>query len=171
MARGTHRRSGRSPAVGLRALPLLAAAVWAGIAASPELASASPEPASAGRARERQSFEAVCGKCHNLQLVADTPRDLDAWQDTVQKMADRGAHGTDAQFDDVMAYLHRNLTTIDVNTADADELATVLDVPDATANAIVTRRTARKFSGLDDLKSVPGVDPSVLDAKARLIFF
>jgi hypothetical protein len=29
----------------------------------------------------------------------------------------------------------------------------------------------RKFNGLADLKSVPGVDASTVDAKARLIFF
>jgi competence protein ComEA len=142
-------------------LPMMVATVWAGdVAASPP-----------NQARERRSLEAVCGKCHNLQLVADTPRDFDAWQDTVQKMVDRGAHGTDAQFDDVMDYLHRNLTTINANTADSDELGIVLGVPDAIANAIIARRTTRKFSDLNDLKTVPGMDVSALDAKARLIFF
>jgi competence protein ComEA len=95
----------------------------------------------------------------------------DAWHDTVQSMVDRGATGTDQQFADVMDYLHRTMTTIDVNTADADELQIVLQVPEATTQAILARRSTQKFTGLADLKSVPGVDAAALDAKARLIFF
>ncbi len=82
----------------------------------------------------------------------------EAWHDTVQTMVDRGASGTDAQFDDVMDYLHRTMTTINVNAADVGELEIVLDVNEATAKAIVARRNSRKFSGLADLKSVAGVD-------------
>ena len=121
--------------------------------------------------RESQSLKAVCGKCHNLQLVMDTPRSYDDWHDTVQQMVDRGASGTDEQFDDIMDYLHRTITTINVNTALADELEIVLNVSATTAQAIIARRSTQKFTGLADLKSVSGVDASALDAKARLIFF
>lgn len=95
----------------------------------------------------------------------------DAWHDTVQKMIDRGAVGTDEQLEDIMDYLHRTMTTINVNTADVDELAIVLDVSDSIARAIVTRRGERKFSDLADLKSIQGIDASAMDARARLIFF
>ena len=70
-----------------------------------------------------------------------------------------------------MDYLHRTMTTIDVNAAHADELEIVLNVPEAAAQAIIARRSMQKFTGLADLKSVPGVDASTVDAKARLIFF
>jgi competence protein ComEA len=122
-------------------------------------------------ARESQSFKAVCAKCHNLQLVMDTPRSYDDWHDTVQQMVDRGASGTDEQFDDIMDYLHRTMTTINVNTAAADELEIVLNVPEPTAQAIITRRSTQRFTGFADLKSVPGMDASKVDAKARFIFF
>jgi DNA uptake protein ComE-like DNA-binding protein len=94
-----------------------------------------------------------------------------AWHDTVQNMMDRGATGTDQQFADVMDYLRRTMTTIDVNTADADELQIVLHVPRSTAQAILARRSTQKFTGLADLKSVSGVDASTLEAKAKLTFF
>jgi DNA uptake protein ComE-like DNA-binding protein len=71
----------------------------------------------------------------------------------------------------VMDYLHRTMTTIDVNSADADELEIVLNVPEATAQAIVNRRKTRKFTGLADLKSIAGVDAPTVDSRARLIFF
>jgi competence protein ComEA len=122
-------------------------------------------------AREQRSLEIVCGKCHSLELVMDTPMGYDNWHDTVQKMVDQGADGTDDQFDDVMDYLHRTMTTIDVNHAEVGELEIVLDVPEAVATAIIARRAARKFADLADLKSVPGVDGPTLDGKARLIFF
>jgi len=122
-------------------------------------------------ASEKKSLEAVCTKCHNLQLVMDTPKSVDEWQDTLQAMVDRGAHGTDSQFDDIMDYLHRTTTTINVNTADADELRLVLNVSDGVANAIVTRRAAKKIRDLNDLKTVSGVDAAALDTKARFIFF
>jgi len=120
---------------------------------------------------EGVSLQAVCGKCHKLQIVMDTPMSYDAWHDTVQKMIDRGAVGTDEQLEDIMDYLHRTMTTINVNTADVDELAIVLDVSDTVARAIVTRRDKQRFTDLADLKSVPGIDASAMDARARLIFF
>ena len=122
-------------------------------------------------ARESRSVKAVCARCHNLQIVMDTPMSFDAWHDTVQNMMDRGATGTDQQFADVMDYLHRTMTTIDVNTADADELQIVLRVPEAAAQAILARRSTQKFTSVADLESVPGVDASAVEAKARLIFF
>jgi competence protein ComEA len=135
------------------------------------LCAAAQRPPDPSLARESQSLKAVCAKCHNLQLVMDTPRSYDDWHDTVQQMVDRGANGTDEQFDDIMDYLHRTVTTINVNTAVADELKIVLKVPETTAQAIIARRSTQKFTGLADLKSVPGVDASTVDAKARLIFF
>jgi competence protein ComEA len=122
-------------------------------------------------AREARSVQTVCARCHNLQIVMDTPMSYDAWHDTVQTMVDRGASGTDEQFDDIMDYLHRTMTTINVNAADADELEIVLNLPETAAKAIIARRSTRKFTDLADLKSVAGVDASTVDAKARLIFF
>jgi competence protein ComEA len=156
---------GRPVGIPLSAGLLLVAAL---VAAARAGAVAPPPP---DLAREGQSLKAVCAKCHNLQIVMDTPRSYDDWHDTVQQMVDRGASGTDEQFDDIMDYLHRTITTINVNTALADELEIVLNVSATTAQAIIARRSTQKFTGLADLKSVSGVDASALDAKARLIFF
>jgi DNA uptake protein ComE-like DNA-binding protein len=86
-------------------------------------------------------------------------------------MVDHGARGTDDQYDDIMDYLHRTITTIDVNSADTDELQIVLNVSEATAAAIVARRETKKIANLADLKSIFGVDAATVDAKARMIFF
>ena len=106
-----------------------------------------------------------------MQMVTDTPRDWDAWHDTVQKMIDRGARGTPDEFDLVMDFLFQNVTPIDVNHADPGSLMGILHTSQQTADAIIARRTARPFKDLVDLESVPGLDKTVLEAKKRMIFF
>jgi competence protein ComEA len=155
----------------LRPAALLASAVLMASAALAAALAADSAAQAPQLEREAQSLQAVCGKCHNLQIVMNTPRSLDDWRDTMQKMVDRGASGTDEQYDDILDYLHRTMTTIDVNSADADELATVLGASGATVKLIIVRRSTKKFVDLADLKSIPGVDAATLDAKAKLIFF
>jgi hypothetical protein len=138
---------------------------------SPALSAAGAGTRAPDAAQELESLKKVCAKCHNLEIVMDTPKSYGDWHDTVQAMVDRGATGTTEQFEDIMDYLHRTMTTIDVNSADADELEIVLNVSQPVAQAILARRTAKRFTGLADLKSVPGIDASSLDSKARLLFF
>jgi hypothetical protein len=114
----------------------------------------------------------ICSSCHGMQLVTDTPRDYDAWHDTVQKMIDRGARGTPEEFDLVMDFLFQNMTPVDVNHADPETLMSTLHAPQVAAAAIVARRTSRPFKDLADLEnSVTSLDKAVLDAKKRMIFF
>lgn len=144
---------------------------WLLAAVIPLRASAADAEGGRSLAQEYHSLQMVCSQCHVLELVRDTPRSYDAWHDTVQSMVDRGATGTDQQFADVMDYLHRTLTTIDVNNADVDELQIVLGVSDEVAKAIIKRRSRRKFASLADLETVAGKNAAALKAKARLIFF
>ena len=114
----------------------------------------------------------VCAGCHGMQLVTDTPRDYDAWHDTVQKMIDRGARGTPDEFDLVMDYLFQNMTPIDVNHADAETLMAVLHTSQTVAGAIVARRASRPFKDLAELEgTIQGLDKTMLDTKKRMIFF
>ena len=107
-----------------------------------------------------------------MQLVTDTPRDYDAWHETVQNRIDRGARGTQEEFGLVMDYLFQNMTPVDVNHADADMLMGVLHSDEKTAQAIIARRTKRPFKDLADLvKSVPSLDRALLESKKRMIFF
>lgn len=137
-------------------------------AQDPAQAPAEPAP---DLTRESESLKTVCAHCHTLQMVTNTPRSYDAWHDTVQKMLNLGAKATDDQLDDVMDYLHHTMTTIDINSADPDELELVLNISETTADAIAARRKTKKFTGPADLKSIPGIDAPTIDAKARMIFF
>ena len=121
--------------------------------------------------QEHHALEMVCTQCHSLEMVRDSPKTYKSWYETVVAMYQRGAKGTPRQFGELLDYLHRTLTIIDVNSAEADELETVLDVPGPVARAIIERRAQRPFTSLADLESVPGVDAAKLKAKSRLIFF
>ena len=114
----------------------------------------------------------VCSGCHTMQLVMDTPRDYDAWHDTIQSMIDRGAQGTPDEFDLVMQFLFENMTTVDINHADQQTLATVLHTLPATADSIIARRNIKPFKDLSELEDViSGLDRKLLESKKRMIFF
>ncbi len=114
----------------------------------------------------------ICTACHDLQIVMDTPKDYDAWHDTVQVMIDRGANGSPEEFDLVMQFLYQNMTTVDVNHADEDTLAATLHASPVAVAAIMARRKTQPFKDLPDLEtSIPVLDRATLEAKKRMIFF
>ena len=129
------------------------------------------QPASEATTPETAAVK-ICSACHGMQMVTDTPRDYDAWHDTVQKMIDRGARGTPEEFDLVMDFLFQNVTPIDVNHADQETLMAILHTPQTAAQAIIARRASRPFADLADLENaVPGLDRALLEGKKRMIFF
>jgi competence protein ComEA len=126
---------------------------------------------SAEAAADKKAFETVCGACHTVSLVTGL-RSEEEWTETIQKMVNLGAKGSDEQFDRVMWFLLSTLTKVDVNTATASQIAPVLDISDATAEAVIKRRTEiGKFKALDDLKKIPGVDSAKLEARKDRIGF
>jgi hypothetical protein len=136
------------------------------------LAAALTGPAAAQPATPQAAAVKVCSGCHTMQIVMDTPKDIDAWHDTVQSMLDRGAQATPEELDLVMQFLFETMTTVDVNHADSESLMTVLRAPQTAVDAILARRQSRPFKDLADLKAaVPGLDRALLDSKKRMIFF
>ena len=120
---------------------------------------------------DKAAFEGICGVCH-LPSMANDIRSQSEWRETVDQMVKVGAKGTDQEFDRVMRFLLRNLTKVNVNTATAPEIAPVLEVSDATAQAIVKRRTENgSYKTIDELKKVPGVDASKLEARRDRVVF
>jgi competence protein ComEA len=133
-------------------------------------AQASSAPART-EAADLADFEAVCGACHTSGMVSDI-RTEPEWKDTVEHMVSLGASGTDDQMEAVMRVLLRTSTKVNVNTATAAQLPLVLDISDATAQAVVKHRAEHgSFKTLDDLKKVPGINAAKLDArKDRVVF-
>ena len=113
-----------------------------------------------------QDFQAVadvCTKCHAASQFLKTERSDRRWGQVFAEMAENGATGTDDQLNRVASYFRKNLTVINANTSSPEELGQTLQVSDQVVNAIVARRTLKKFADIDDLSSVDGVDRSVLE--------
>jgi len=93
-------------------------------------------------------------------------------------MIQRGATGTDDEFFEVVNYLSTNFSKtspvvkVNVNKATAKDLEGALRISDKQAAAIVHQRDEKgDFKSIDDLKKVPGIDASKIEAnKNRLAF-
>ena len=128
-----------------------------------------PTPKSA--VADQADFEKVCGACHNTSLVSDI-RTQPEWEETIENMVSVGANATAEQLKAVLRVLLRTLTRVNVNTAAAAQLPLVLDISEATAQALVKYRTDHgDFKSFEDLKKIPGIDAARLEArKDRIVF-
>ena len=108
----------------------------------------------------------ICQDCHDLDTVTMDNRTKEGWKKTVAKMIDRGAEGTDEQFEAIVNYLAKNFGRINVNKASAAEIASYLDFSAKEAETIVQYREKNgDFKEWRDLKKVDGLDAAKVDAK------
>jgi competence protein ComEA len=119
----------------------------------------------------------LCSQCHEIERAFSIRQDHDGWQETMNKMVDLGLHGSDEEKRAVVDYLAKNfpaqaIRKVNVNTASAIELEAAFSLKRPEAAAVVDYRTKNgKFKSLDDLKKVPGVDFTKIEArKDRLAF-
>lgn len=140
------------------------------IAASGQVAPAAPP--SPDLAKEKETFELVCSVCHGTDLLEGSLRTPAEIADLLSTMQSYGASATPEQLEMVRAHLLRAYGKANVNSASAADLAPVLDVPLATAEAIVKARTEQgRFASPEDLAKVPGVDAAKLDARRERMTF
>lgn len=120
----------------------------------------------------KDTYEAVCGACHGADIVIGSQGSKARWEETVDAMKNRGASGSEADFETVVKYLTKYFgMAVNVNTAPAAELETELGLPKAEIDAIVKARTDAKIANFDALVKVPGVNTKELTAlKSRLKF-
>jgi competence protein ComEA len=82
----------------------------AAVAQTPPPPSGKPDPdhkaLPAGPGRE--TMIRVCSKCHEPEVAADQQFDAAGWKDLVNQMASNGANATDAEFDEIAAYLTKS---------------------------------------------------------------
>ena len=114
----------------------------------------------------------VCSNCHGPDTVVQTLRTRQEWSDVVDQMARFGAEASDQEFEQILSYLVKFFSPIRINKATAKELESTLDIPTAVAEAIVVHRQEKgPFKAVDDLKAVPGLEWSKIEARtARLVF-
>jgi competence ComEA-like helix-hairpin-helix protein len=108
----------------------------------------------------------LCRDCHDLDPITQENRTKDGWKKTVAKMVERGAEGTDEQFDVIVSYLTKNYGRINVNTATAEEIIAGLDFSPKEAAAIVGYRDKNGvYKEWRDLAKVDGLDAARVEAK------
>ena len=126
---------------------------------------------STSEAVDKATFRAICGTCHSTALVEGL-RTEEEWREEIDQMIKVGARGTTEQFERIMRHLARTQTIVNVNTADARQIALVFEVSESVAESVVKRRNSSgKFKNLEELKQVPGLDPAKLDARKDRIEF
>lgn len=106
----------------------------------------------------------ICRDCHDLDTITMENRTNEGWKKTVAKMGDRGAEGTDEQFEAVINYLTKNFGRINVNKATAEEIAAGLDFSAKDSESIVEYREKNgAYKNWKDLIKV--VDAAKVESK------
>lgn len=154
----------------------MAASVWLAstlVAATPPSQSQTQEPA--GKAAEDPGaalMTRLCSDCHEASRVTAMRRTRPDWEDVINKMIEKGATGSEKEFEGVFNYLVRGYGKVFINAAKADEIAAVLSLSPKDAQAIVEFRTANgKFADFDAIKKVPGIDVKKLDEHKDAVAF
>jgi len=112
----------------------------------------------------------LCRDCHDLTTITMDNRTRDGWKKTVVKMTERGAEGTDEQFDAIINYLTKNFGRTNVNKAAADEIVAGIDFSPAEATAIIQYREKNgPFKTWQDLTKVEGLDAARVTARKNHI--
>ncbi len=124
-------------------------------------------------AAAKKVFENVCSQCHDLSLTVGRRSTHDEWMELVQRMAEKGASASDAEYFAIVDYLTKNYgpARLNVNQAKAVDLAPFFAITQADAEAIVKYRKANgNFKTVDDLLK-SGVDRTKIEAKKDAIDF
>jgi competence protein ComEA len=153
-----------------------AAGVWLAstlMAATPSWQS--PAPQAPGKTAEDPAatlFVRLCSDCHESTRVTSLRRTRPDWEDVINKMIEKGATGSEKEFETIFDYLVRSYGKVFINTAKADEIAAVLSLSPKDAEAIVAFRTANgKFADFDAVRKVPNIDAKKLDEHKDAVAF
>ena len=119
----------------------------------------------------------LCGTCHEAAKATSVKLTREGWMETIDRMKAFGAEGSDEDFAAVLEYLATHfrgdvVRPLDMNTAEAIDLESVLQLLRRESKAVLDYRSKRgPLTSLDDLK---GLDPAIfkkIEAKKDRIVF
>jgi competence protein ComEA len=120
----------------------------------------------------------ICGTCHEVERATAVRLNREGWQDTIAKMLDLGATGSDEELAKVLDYLAEHFKgdaprPLNLNTATAIELESIVGLLRKESAAwIAHRKSAGPCKSLDDFKKIPGVPFKKIDERRdRLVCF
>ena len=122
----------------------------------------------------KEIVEDTCSDCHSLERIKSQRMTEEGWNGTIREMIENGASINSDDVKVIVDYLAKNFgpgKKVNVNTGGASEIASVLQLASADANAIVQYRTRNgPFKNLGDLEKVNGIADKI-EAKKALIEF
>jgi competence ComEA-like helix-hairpin-helix protein len=121
----------------------------------------------------RDLVEAVCTACHDTGRIIAKQATKAEWQAKILEMLQECPDVTQDERDQIAVYLAKNFPKhVNVNTAPAKELESVLEISSNEAEAVVRYREEKgAFHSAEDLKKVPGFDSAKVEAiRNRLEF-
>ena len=125
----------------------------------------------------KAEVQKLCVGCHELDRSISKRQDRDAWQTTLNKMTALGMKATDGEIRVVVEYLAKNypadeLPPINMNKARAIELESGLSLRRSQAAAVIAYREKNgPFRSIEDLRKIPGIDFTRIEAKKDRLTF
>lgn len=159
-------------ALGMATFALVASTL---VAAAPCTQTATQQPSNGARETDDPAaglFVRICVDCHDAARITATRRTSTEWEEVLVKMIERGATGTEKDFENVHGYLLRNFGKLYINVATPDEISTILGLSKKDAQAIADyRKTNGPFADVDAVRKVPGIDLKRVDERKEAIVF
>jgi competence protein ComEA len=119
-----------------------------------------------------QAFYKVCSDCHEPERIMETKRTRSGWEEIIDKMVEKGASGTDQDFDLVLQFLLGHYGMVNVNQSSPEDIALVIGLSAKDADAIAAyRRDNGNFKNYDALVKVPGIDVKKVEDHKDVILF
>ena len=117
----------------------------------------------------------LCLACHDSGNFRKARYTSEEWSDSVADMVERGAKGTDAEIEAVVAYLAKNFgkgAPVRINTAPFAEIKVVLGFAVAEVRAVIEYREKNgELKNFEELLKVPGIDAAKAEAQRSRITF
>lgn len=119
----------------------------------------------------------LCSTCHEAAKATSVKLTREGWVETIDRMKAFGAGGADEDFAAVLEYLAAHfkgdvVRPLDMNTAEAIDLESVLQLLRRESKAVLEYRSKRgQLSSIEDLK---GLDPVIfkkIESKSDRVVF
>jgi competence protein ComEA len=141
-----------------------AVAVFATVFLTRMSASGSSPIQSSSQDKPTQAFFRLCSDCHDADRIVSNRRTRAGWEEVLAKMVDKGATGSDQDFELVLYYLLSHYGQVNVNKSPAEEIQVVLGLTQKDVDAIAAYRKANgDIKDFDALLKVPGIDADKID--------
>jgi len=123
----------------------------------------------------KSTYESVCSLCHPAGAPAGKQWTREQWELKVIEMLQEEPDVTADERKQIVDYLTSVFKPggrIYINLAGAKDLAKLLDIPLDEAERISTQRREKgMFASVDEVKNIPGVTASKIDARASELEF